>query len=1747
MTSKKDIIRRLKSDRTQLVAQLNRFNQFITNCDDSANKITVNERFVRCESLWDNFDKIQLELEFLDEAHEPENSEQRNNFEEMYFETICLFKEKLQSRSLSDSNIVSSELSQRNVNSNVVKLPPLDLPSFEGCYDQWTNFFDSFMALIHSNTSLTNVQKFYYLQSCLKGEAAHAISSIQVTDLNYENAFKLLRERYENKRLIIQSHLRLLFELAQINKSNHIELRCFLDTIQKNVRALKSLGEPVEHWDTLLVYMFTLKLDLNTRKDWESYNIKNNSHKYTDFIAFLNEKCQILESVESNSKNLSNLHLNKGTSSNTQRPGPPNKRFSSNSYFGRNQCSFCQNHGHWISECTKFLQLPVKDRINEIKRLHLCLNCFLSNHLSIKCTSKRCSKCDKPHNVLLHLNFKNTENNVSNNSCKVNFSENSDSQNEDTAVVSSANQSIIAHSFDHHNNEILLSTAKVLVFDKYGKMHEARALLDCGSQSNFVRKELVQSLGLKVDHINMSIVGISGSVSNSTLSVTIKFKSKHNEVSEKLKFIILDQITNHLPTFPINKSELKLPCNIHMADDSFDTPGPIDLLIGAEIFYDLLLAGQIRIAEGMPILQKTKLGWIVSGSIRTNNHPSTLNNSSNNNFNQTICNLTSNSNIQRQIEKFWIMEEVPSIKIWKREEIECEEFFKSSLQKAENGQYIVALPVRDGIKELGDSKQIALKRFGKLERKLSTDSKLRTEYIKFMTEYEDLGHMSPIPECEIKSSNPQFYLPHHPVFKESSSTTKVRVVFDASAKTNNGISLNDKLKCGPVLQDDLLSILIRFRQHYCVIGADVEKMYRRVLVSEQQRDLQRIIWRKSPDEELTHYRLNTVTYGMTSASYLAIRCLIEAANEESQTFPEACRVIKRDFYVDDLLSGAPSISEAIQLKNEIAHILQKRGFLLRQWVSNKAEVLKDQPYSAKIKHYVVEEAVSKALGVVWNSREDSLEYTVNLEKHHKVTKRIILSLTSKLFDPLGLIGPVIIHAKIIMQRLWSEHLSWDDPVSSDLNKLWCNFCEKLPILNQYSIVRHVFCDNPVVIELHGFCDSSELAYGACIYARTIDTDGSIVSNLVCAKSRVAPIKSLTLPRLELCGAVLLSRLMKKTMESLTMPINKFYYWTDSKIVLSWIIEEPATWNVFVSHRVSEIQQSTNIIEWRHVRSEENPSDLISRGCTPDKLICSVLWWHGPSWLTVNSHDWSPNTFTEADFNNLPEKRANRKIFTTFTNNNIDIFNKFSTFSKLQRVMCYILRFFKNITTNKNNKSLECLTVIELNDALIYLVKLAQGCVFNEEIHDLTLKRNISSKSKLLPLSPFLDSNGVLRVGGRLKKSNISYDQKHPIILDKNHILSKLLIVHYHRQNLHMGPQGLLCCIRDKFWILGGINTIKRELRSCIICFRMKPKPLEVLMGDLPEARLTPKRPFFNCGLDYAGPFNIKSSKIRNSKILKSYLCLFVCFATKAVHLEIVSDLTTEAFLNALKRFIARRGKCQNIFSDCASNFVGANREIKDLYKLISDKETNVKLKDYLCHEGINWNFIPARSPHFGGLWESHIKIAKEYMKKVVGNSSLTFEELSTVFTQIEACMNSRPLSPLSNDPKDLMPLTPGHFLIGEPLLSLVEPNVRDVKCSHLKRYQHLSQLVQTFWNRWSHEYLNTLNRRSKWQVNNDNFVKIGDLVILREDNLPPLKWNLGRVIEVFPGSDGLVRVVSVQTAKGIFKRAVAKISVLPIE
>ena len=414
------------------------------------------------------------------------------------------------------------------------------------------------------------------------------------------------------------------------------------------------------------------------------------------------------------------------------------------------------------------------------------------------------------------------------------------------------------------------------------------------------------------------------------------------------------------------------------------------------------------------------------------------------------------------------------------------------------------------------------------------------------------------------------------------------------------------------------------------------------------------------------------------------------------------------------------------------------------------------------------------------------------------------------------------------------------------------------------------------------------------------------------------------------------------------------------------------------------------------------------------------------------------------------------------------------------------------------------------------------------------------------LNPFIDEFGILRVGGRLDNAYISYDQKHQIILPSKHRFTHLLIKNEHNRLLHAGCQSVLASLRKRFWPIAAKNQIKKILRECVKCIRFQAVQPTYLMGDLPSARVTPRRAFYMCGVDYAGPFLIKE-KTRSRISIKAYICIFVCFSTKAVHIELVSDLSTESFLNCLKRFISRRGKCNTIFSDNGKNFVGANNALKDLNQLLQNKHFQNSITNFLSNENIQWSFIPPHAPHFGGLWESTVKSAKNHLKRVIGETRLTFEELYTVLSQVEACMNSRPLSPLSNDPNDLTPLTPGHFLIGDSLKAIPQTDIRELNTQRLNRYEHLQQMLQHFWQRWYQEYLPELQRRQNWQTTNANKIKPGIMVLIKEDNMPPMQWPLGRIEEIHPGRDGITRVISIRVSRGIIKRPVAKVCILPSE
>ncbi|XP_043604779.1 uncharacterized protein LOC122577510 [Bombus pyrosoma] len=954
-----------------------------------------------------------------------------------------------------------------------------------------------------------------------------------------------------------------------------------------------------------------------------------------------------------------------------------------------------------------------------------------------------------------------------------------------------------------------------------------------------------------------------------------------------------------------------------------------------------------------------------------------------------------------------------------------------------------------------------------------------------------------------------YYLPHHGVIKASSETTKVRVVFDGSAATSTGVSLNETLYTGPKLQEDLVDILLRFRLHQYVLTGDIEKMYRQFLVRPEDRRYQKIVWRNE-NGEIEAYQLNTVTFGLSAAPYLALRCLKQLADDEGHRFPRASSALQRDFYVDDALTGADTKEESI------------------------LQGLSDQDTSRRLQ--LGESQTLKTLGIFWDSREDAILYSVEANANiSRVTKRSISSVIARIYDPLGLLAPVIVRAKILLQRVWSLKVDWDESLPADLHSERDRYYAQLPLLNEILFPRKTTIKAAIEIELHGFCDASEKAYGACVYLRSLDPHGRIQTCLLTAKSKVAPLKSQTIPRLELSGALLLTSLITSTQQALQVEITRKVYWTDSTIVLHWINASPHTMKTFVANRVAEIQNKTSVTDWRHVPTSDNPADLISRGQTPEEFRRPTIWQTGPSWLQQSEEYWP--VWSPTSLANLPERKAVPCLATAPVNNSL--LDRFSSWPRLIRIAARCLRWKR-----KQDRSLP-LTIQELQVSHDKLIKVLQHTHFSEEIATLRKNRNLPVGGKLQRLNPFLDKAGILRVGGRLSQAPMAFAQKHPIILPKAPTTSRI-IENEHKVSMHAGAQATLYAVRRRYWPIDGRSQVWRTIKGCVRCCRAHPPPVDYIMGNLPEARVTESRPFANVGVDHCGPFHIKEKRDRNRRQVKVYVAIFVCLAVKAVHIELVGDLMSEAFIAALRRFIARRGFCSTIHSDNGTNFTGANNELRELQELLKSDDYNEKVTTFLANKQIEWRFIPLHSPHFGGLWEAAVKSFKHHFRRVVGNELLTFEQFNTLIIEIEAVLNSRPLTPISTDPNDLLVLTPGHFLIGESLMSLRERDFRDTQSNRLSRWQHIQKIKQHFWKRWHQEYLNEMNNRSKW-TKGGHHIQEGTIVLLREDNVPPMQWPLGRVIKVHPGADGIIRTATVKTSSSLLDRGVKRLVPLPCQ
>ncbi|GFW74204.1 integrase catalytic domain-containing protein [Trichonephila clavipes] len=559
------------------------------------------------------------------------------------------------------------------------------------------------------------------------------------------------------------------------------------------------------------------------------------------------------------------------------------------------------------------------------------------------------------------------------------------------------------------------------------------------------------------------------------------------------------------------------------------------------------------------------------------------------------------------------------------------------------------------------------------------------------------------------------------------------------------------------------------------------------------------------------------------------------------------------------------------------------------------------------------------------------------------------------------------------------------------------------------------------------------------------------------------------------------------------------------------MKPPIKENIFVKNRITKILNLTSTDEWHHIPGKLNPADCATRGLSPQQLMNADYWWKGPDWIN----------------NDLKEELASAKILTTckveadsvlnsiplvVKSNPLEPISKFSNFTKLIRVIALCKRFINNC---KSGSMVKGQLKSEVESAHKFLVKTIQQAEYSQEISHLKYHKPIPRSSKLISLNIFLDEDEILRIGGRLtKQPTLSFDQKFPIIIPKHHPITTLVIRQFHLRGFHSGTQMTLSLIRQHYWIPDGRSTVRREIKRCIECCRFNSKPSYPKMGDLPKQRITPTRSFEIVGIDFAGPILTKCQHLRKANKFKSYICLFICLATKAVHLELVSTLSTDAMLSALRRFIARRGHPSEIHSDNGTNFIGANNYLKQLYMLVKEHS----IQRYSTDRNIRWKFIPPM-----------LRILE-----VFGSP------------QSKACINSRPLVPLSSDPADIRALTPGHFLIGEPLLEIPESkSITNTSLSLSCRWKSLLKLRQHFWDRWHKEVLHHYQSRPKWKASQSE-VQVGNLVLISDDNRPPLSWQMGRILKLIPGTDGTNRVAILQTGSGLTRRSINKIVVLPV-
>ena len=1626
------------------------------------------------------------------------------------------------------------------------KVTPLVVPTFSGKVENWRGFWDEFDHAINKRMDMEDITKLVYLKQAMQDpNLKMTLSDLGVSEEAYPAAIKLLEDRFNKPRILHRQYCEALTTIPT-DKATRVSLTEIADKAQRILTGFKRL-KTLEA-SQIVTSMVELAMSQELKHEWmkrtNSLKLPPPAEKIIEFIreradqAQEEEKMPSVRNAESKNRHKPNNHRNRSSHAAVAPPTPapavvstavPTTQHSqprgapaaarTNYPPCKYQCPLCPEK-HYPYHCSVFKALSTSQRNAHATANSLCTTCLKPGHAADVCHSTfKCKICKASHNSLLH--------------------------EEPTTVATPAigsTNSATSESADTLKNTLLM-TAEVLLTGTNGMTLSARAFLDGGSNLSIVSCVTRTTLALRSTGNSVRIDGvgdIAASEPSPLINVTISSSYKKGW-KRNLTAAVMPKPTRDIPI--LGASDTKTLSHLQglaLADKNYDRPGAVDILLGQDIWDDLFLSGRIKGPQGTPSAWHTVFGWVVTGLYVPDRTPKALTASA-----YYVASNKANQVSDGLLVKFWLSEEPPNpTKVFTAEEQRVEDHYENSHRfLTEEGRYEITLPRTLAEKPLGDSRKQALNRAKNNEESLIKKGRY-SEFQAVMTEYVNLGHAKPVSlEKLALPSSSVYYMPVHSVRKESSTSTKIRAVFDASAASTTGVSLNDLLAVGPTIQSSLNQILMKFRLYHVAVSGDISKMYREILLSEEDKSLHRYFWRKDRKEPWVEYEMQRVTFGVTASPYVVIKTLQQTAKDFGDAYPSAQTHIFESFYVDDFLAGAATPEAALTLTEEVTKILSKANFTIRKWRSSSTKVLEGIPKESQevlpSQDLVETHAAGypKALGLLWDSRKDMMATQVELSSSYSSTKRGVVSDISKTFDVLGWLSPVILKMKLLYRELWIRKLEWDQEVPDDLKLEHKTWRQDLLLLADVRMPRCYFTgENPKDITLHGFSDASKNAFSAVIYIRATYASKSPSASLVLAKTRVAPLDGRSIPELELCGAHLLAQILSTTSQTLGIPMERVKAYSDSTIVLAWLDGSPKRDKIYVANRICKTNKLLPTSVWGYVPTAENPADCASRGISASELLTHHLWWHGPPWLRKQPLEAPPRPTAakgrQQEEENLEEESepvlaCNMAVPTQDTN----LEEASNSFSTLVKITCWVRRFISRMK-GKPVSSEKKLSVAEALAAEDFLIKRSQARTFSTEIRLLSAEppKPLQKRCHLVSLQPEVTKGGILRVGGRLNNSSISESQKHPVILSTKDILTVMILTHYHLELGHGGPTSMIAHSGNKFYISGARRLARSICSKCTVCRRASAKAGSQLMGQLPPSRLDPEFVFFETGLDYAGPFTTLAGHTRRPVELKTFLAIFVCFHTKAVHLELVRDATTTAFVACLARFCGRRGLPMTIHSDHGTNFMGAKNQLSALYDLLEEKETQNAIHSYLFNQKVTWDTIPVRAPHFGGLWEAAVKAAKFHLKRLIGDQRLQYDELETIIISIEACLNSRPLGAMASHPLDgVCPLTPGHFLIGRALKAYPVETV-DFSPTPLQRWLHCQKIVQSFWKRWSQEYLQQLQRAVKWHKRQKNY-QVGDIVLLTDGNVFLQQWSTAKIIKVYPGKDGAVRAVDVQVVK----------------